>query len=83
MFGEYGLYCNDKFIGLVCDNILYLKITEKGAEIAGNCKQASPYPNAKPHLLIEELDDKALMTKLVAATYQQLPQPKPKRKTPK
>jgi TfoX/Sxy family transcriptional regulator of competence genes len=30
MFGEFGVYCNGTFIGAVCDNQLFLKITPAG-----------------------------------------------------
>ena len=31
MFGEYGLYCDGTFFGVVCDNRLFVKHTEAGA----------------------------------------------------
>ena len=30
MFGQYALYCDGKVVGLVCDDTLYVKITEAG-----------------------------------------------------
>ena len=30
MFGEYGLYFKGKNFGLVCDNTLFIKVTEPG-----------------------------------------------------
>ena len=33
MFGEYGLYCDGKVIGLICDNQLFIKRTEAGAAL--------------------------------------------------
>lgn len=30
MFGEYGIYCNDKIVALVCDDQLFVKVTEAG-----------------------------------------------------
>ena len=35
MFGEYALYCEGKVVGLVCDDTLYVKITEEGKEFVG------------------------------------------------
>ncbi|WP_323781155.1 TfoX/Sxy family protein [Thalassovita sp.] len=81
MFGEYGLYCGVRLIGLVCDDRLYLKIT-KGTRDAG-LEQSPPYPGAKPHFLIDEelLEDPDILLPLVMATYDALPDPKkiPKR----
>ena len=33
MFGEYGLYCDRKYFGLVCDNQLFVKVTVPGLEM--------------------------------------------------
>lgn len=41
---------------------------------------APPYEGAKDCLLIEDLDDRELMGRLISATYSQLPEPKPKKK---
>lgn len=30
MFGEYGIYCDGKIVGLFCDNQLFVKPTERG-----------------------------------------------------
>ena len=30
MFGDYGIYCNGKIFGLICDDCFYLKPTEAG-----------------------------------------------------
>lgn len=31
MFGEYALYCDEKVVALICDDQLFVKITEKTA----------------------------------------------------
>ncbi len=80
MFGEYGIYCNEKIIGLVCDDQFFVKKTDQGCSILPNCSEASPYTNAKPHLVIDQLDNKDLMTAFIQATYEALPKPRPKKK---
>lgn len=30
MFGEYGLYCDDVFFAVVCDDQLFVKVTPQG-----------------------------------------------------
>ncbi len=30
MFGEYGIFCNDKMVAMVCDDLLFVKPTEAG-----------------------------------------------------
>ena len=40
MFGEYGLYCDRKYFGLVCDNQLFVKITGPEAASAAGAGQS-------------------------------------------
>jgi TfoX/Sxy family transcriptional regulator of competence genes len=81
MFGEYGLYYDNKMFALVCDNKLYIKRTISGREYINDVVDESPYPGAKPCFLIEEkLDDKVWLKKLVELTVKELPEPKPKKK---
>jgi TfoX/Sxy family transcriptional regulator of competence genes len=81
MFGEYGLYHNDKLFGLVCDNKLFIKPTQSGRTYIKDVVEAAPYPGAKPSFLIEEkLEDRAWLKKLVVITANELPEPKPKKK---
>ncbi|MFQ9833639.1 MAG: TfoX/Sxy family protein [Akkermansia muciniphila] len=42
MFGDYGLYCGRTFFGLVCDNQLYVKITESGLKMFPQQEQGCP-----------------------------------------
>ena len=58
MFGEYGLYCDEKYFAVICNNQLFIKITEKGKAIIPNFPVESPYNGAKPMFLIEELENK-------------------------
>ena len=84
MFGEYGLYFDDKLFALVCDNKLYMKPTLAGRDYIKEVVEKSPYPGAKPSFLIEErLEDSAWLKKLVTITVKALPEPKPKRKKQK
>jgi len=80
MFGEYGVYCNGKIIGVICDDQLFIKKTEAGIAVCPDCPEAAPYTGAKPHLAVDRVDDRDLMARLVAATYEALPAPKPKKK---
>ncbi|MCI8660547.1 MAG: TfoX/Sxy family protein [Lachnospiraceae bacterium] len=81
MFGEYGLYCDGKIFAVICDDQLFIKITEKGKELVPALSEAPPYKGAKNYLLVEDVDDWELLTRLVKVTYEQLPDPKPKKKT--
>lgn len=80
MFGEYGIYCDGKVIGVICGNQFYVKKTQAGAEICPGCEEAAPYTGAKPHFLIENVEDRSLMARLISASCKELPAPKPKKK---
>ncbi|MDO7873521.1 TfoX/Sxy family protein [Hymenobacter sp. ASUV-10] len=81
MFGEYGLYWDDKIFALVCDNRLYVKPTAAGrAYLQDALTEGAPFPGAKPYFLIEEeLDDHRWLQQLVRLTVAELPAPKPKK----
>jgi TfoX/Sxy family transcriptional regulator of competence genes len=81
MFGEYAVYCNNKVVGLICDNKLFIKPTEAGRKFIGNVVEAPPYPGAKNSFLIEEkIEDHEWLSELVRITVDELPEPKPKKK---
>lgn len=79
MFGDYALYYRGKVIGLVCDDSFFLKKTEAGRSLLPDCREAPPYAGAKPSFLVEELDDREAMARLVQATWEALPEPKKKK----
>jgi DNA transformation protein len=85
MFGEYCLYLAGKPVGLVCDDQLYLKPTSAGKSRVILVVEGSPYPGAKPHLLItaDQWEDTEWLCDLVRVTARELPLPKPRTKKPK
>ncbi|MCX6793369.1 MAG: TfoX/Sxy family protein [Candidatus Falkowbacteria bacterium] len=86
MFGEYALYCDGKVVALVCDNNLYMKITEAGKKFLGDkYKEGFAYPGAKASMLIEGdlIEEKDWLARLVVITADSLPLPKPKIKKTK
>lgn len=79
MFGEYGIYCNGKIIGLICNNQLFIKKTTIGATLK-SLEEASPYTNAKPHFVIENLEDREFLTEFIKLSYEELPMQKTRKK---
>lgn len=79
MFGDYGIYCNGKIFGLICDNGFYLKPTESGRQLLRSEDMRPPYDGAKLHFYIEDVDDRDYLSALVHATRAELPDPKPKK----
>ena len=80
MFGEYGVYCDGKVIGVICDNQFFVKKTEAGAALCSDYEEAAPYTGAKPHFIIDSVDNQERMARLIRATCDELPAPKPKKK---
>lgn len=85
MFGEYGLYCDGKMFGTICDRQLFIKPTAGGRTLGSDLEEAPPYPGAKPCLLVNphRRDDRAWLSQIVRVTIAELPVPKPKVRKPK
>ncbi|MCI8332221.1 MAG: TfoX/Sxy family protein [Clostridiales bacterium] len=83
MFGEYGLYCDGKIIALVCDNQLFVKITEAGRRVWPDLTEAPPYEGAKNYFLVEDVENREKLTQFVKAAWAELPEPKPKKRSQK
>lgn len=80
MFGEYGVYCGEKIIGLICDNQFFLKPTAAARRLLGEPQERAPYVGASLYFLIEDLENAAFVSQLTAVTYAELPAPRPRRK---
>lgn len=81
MFGEYGLYLDEKIVGLICDDRLFIKLTDAGRAFAGTLEEAPPYPGAKPSLLVDaaRLSDAPWLCEMISITAKALPAPKKRR----
>jgi DNA transformation protein and related proteins len=82
MFGEYALYCDDKVVGLICDDSLFIKYTDKGKLFAeGRYGEGYAYPGAKPSMNItDQIDDWDFLCSLIRITADSLPLPKARKK---
>lgn len=80
MFGEYVIYCDDKVVALVCDDKLFLKITEPGKAVVRAQTMVPPYPGAKDSFIIsqDDWDDAGYLAQLARTTADALPAPKKK-----
>lgn len=70
MMGEYLLYYESKLFGGIYDNRLLVKIVESNKKY--NMPEQIPYENAKPMYLVEEMEDKELVKKIVIDTCKDL-----------
>ncbi|HBH89460.1 TfoX/Sxy family protein [Ponticaulis sp.] len=82
MFGEFGLYCDGKFVASVCDDTLFIKPTKQGYAFAPEQEMAPPYDGAKDQFMIsgDQLEDADWVSELLRITTAALPAPKPKKK---
>ncbi len=86
MFGEYALYFDQKVVGLICDNTLFIKITEPGKQFVGDAyEEGLPYEGAKPYMVIDgdRIEDREWLSKLVRITADNVPYTKQKKKIKK
>ena len=80
MFGDYGIYCDGKIFGLICDDCFYLKPTEAVRSLLRTVELRPPYDGAKDYFLVADVDDHDYLAALVSETCKNLPDPKPKKK---
>lgn len=80
MMGEYILYYREKVIGGIYDNRFLVKPTKSAREMMPDADMELPYEGAKEMLLVDNVDDKEFLQRLVSALYDELPAAK-KRKT--
>lgn len=74
MMGEYILYVNEKVIGQINNNQLFIKVTSFGEHFAAGFKKEPPYPGAKPAFIIPQsrIDDRQWLKDFLAGTVEQL-----------
>ena len=80
MFGEYGLYCDNVFFAVICDDQLFVKATPAGKAAFPNLPKAPPYEGAKDYIWLEDVDDSDTMTALTRITCLSLQEQAKKRR---
>ena len=80
MMGEYVLYYKDKVIGGIYDNRFLVKPVKSAVALLPDAPMETPYEGAKDMLMIEDVENHALMAELMEAMYDELPAPKPIKK---
>lgn len=78
MFGDYGIYCDGKIFGLICDDSFYVKPTEAVRPLLRVVDMRPPYEGAKDYYFIADVDDRDYLSKIVSETCRALPEPKPR-----
>lgn len=80
MMGEYCVYFQGKMIGDICDNCLFLKPTASTLRLLPDAERAYPYEGSKTLMVVvEDVEDTALMKKVLEGMYGELPEPTKKK----
>ena len=84
MFGEYGLFAHGKYFACVCGNQRFFQGNPRRQDVAGFgaglLSAGTAVPGAAPYLLVTQLEDRELLSRLLEATCRELPEPKPRKK---
>lgn len=76
MMGEYILYYREKVIGGIYDDRFLVKPVKSALKLMPNASLELPYEGAKAMLLVDAVDDKAFLARLLNAMVDELPAPK-------
>ena len=78
MMGEYVIYYRGKIVGGIYDDRLLVKPTKSAVAMMPNADMELPYDGAKEMLLVDDVDNKEFLRKLLEAMHEELPAPKKK-----
>ena len=73
MMGEYIIYYRGKIVGGIYDDRFLVKPTKSAAAMMPNAEMELPYDDAKKMLLVDDVDNKEFLRKLLEAMYEELP----------
>ena len=80
MMGEYILYYRGRIFGGIYDDRFLVKPVKSARELMPDAVSELPYDGAKEMLLVDNVDDKGFLFQLITAMYDELPEPKKRRK---
>ncbi len=79
MFGEYALYYKGRVVALVCDDSVFVKVTEPGKAFVGeHYQEGAAYKGAKPSMQVDEerIEDREWLCQLIQITAENVPLPR-------
>lgn len=79
MMGEYIIYYPGKIVGGIYDDRFLMKPTKSAVTMMPDADVELPYEGAKEMLLVDNVENRELLTKLLEAMYDELPAPKKKK----
>ncbi len=76
MMGEYILYYRGRIAGGIYDDRLLVKPTAAARRLLPTAGREIPYPGAKELLLVDDVENRALLETLLTSMYAELPAPR-------
>lgn len=76
MMGEYIIYYRGKIIGGIYDDRFLVKPVKAALSLCPDANMELPYEGAKKMLLVEDIENKEFLKKLLESMYEELPSPK-------
>ena len=73
MMGEYILYYRDKIVGGIYDDRFLVKPVKSARTMMPDAAFELPYDGAKEMLLVDRVENRAFLKKLLEAMYDELP----------
>lgn len=80
MMGEYVIYYRGKVVGGIYNDRFLIKPTESALAMMPGASMEIPYEGAKKMILLDDIENKEFLRKLLEAMYEELPAPKKKKK---
>ena len=79
MMGEYILYMHGRIIGGIYDDRFLVKPTKSAKSMMPDAAPEIPYEGAKAMLLVDNVDNRDFLEKLLTVMFDELPAPKRKK----
>jgi len=73
MMGEFIIYYQGKIVGGIYDDRFLVKPVKSARELIPDANMEIPYEGAKEMLLVDNVDSKEFLHKLLNAIYEELP----------
>ncbi|MBQ2057259.1 MAG: TfoX/Sxy family protein [Oscillospiraceae bacterium] len=79
MMGEYVIYYRGKVVGGIYDDRFLVKPVKSALMMMPNAQLELPYEGAKEMLMVDDIENRNFLKRLLEAMYDELPAPKRKR----
>lgn len=80
MMGGYIFYYKQKIFGGIYKPGFMVKVTDISKKYMPNAQHLAPYNGARPLILVDDIDNKQVLCKMIEEMYDELPFPKDKKK---